>query len=127
MEKIYNRINNKKGFTLIELVIVIAIIGILAAVAIPRFMDVQTDAKEKADLATIQTINNAIEFYCAKENEDSFLGATDGAATTPITIADGTTVEDVIKVLQATDYLKSGTKLNAPGTLAYEVDTNQVQ
>ncbi|MGB7606076.1 MAG: prepilin-type N-terminal cleavage/methylation domain-containing protein [Lutisporaceae bacterium] len=126
MEKIYNRINNRKGFTLIELVIVIAIIGILAAVAIPRFMDVQTDAKAKADLATIQTINNAIEFYCAKENEDSFVGATDGAAT-PITIADGTTVANVILVLQANDYLKSGTSLNTPGTLAYEVDTNQVQ
>lgn len=126
MGKIYNMINNRKGFTLIELVIVIAIIGILAAVAIPRFIDVQSDAKEKADLATIQTINNAIELYCAAENVDSFVDATDGA-TTPITIADGTLVEDVIKVLQANDYLKPGTKLNDLGTLAYEEDTNQVQ
>jgi len=40
-----NRINNKKGFTLIELVMVIVILGILAAVAIPRFVDLQGSAR----------------------------------------------------------------------------------
>lgn len=40
-----NHINNKKGFTLIELVMVIVILGILAAVAIPRFVDLQGSAR----------------------------------------------------------------------------------
>ena len=39
-----NHINNKKGFTLIELVMVIVILGVLAAVAIPRFVDLKSSA-----------------------------------------------------------------------------------
>ena len=41
-------LTNEKGFTLIELIIVIVILGILAVVAVPKYADMQTEAKEAA-------------------------------------------------------------------------------
>lgn len=58
--------NFKKGFTLIELVIVIAILGILAGIAIPRFMDATATARGAKIVADLRTIDSALAMYQAK-------------------------------------------------------------
>lgn len=57
----------KKGFTLIELIIVIAIIAILAAVAIPKFGQITKDANIKADIASAKTIHQAASQALAED------------------------------------------------------------
>ncbi|MBO3313736.1 prepilin-type N-terminal cleavage/methylation domain-containing protein [Clostridium perfringens] len=56
----------KKGFTLIELIIVIAIIAILAAIAIPNFLSIQRKARVKADIASAKTIYDATSALIAE-------------------------------------------------------------
>ena len=52
--------NNKKGFTIVELVIVIAVIAILAAVLIPTFAGVIKKAQESADIQAVRQMNTAL-------------------------------------------------------------------
>ena len=60
--------NNKEGFTLIELMIVIAIIGILAAIAIPNFIAYRDKAYCSAAETDVQTVMGAIADYFADPN-----------------------------------------------------------
>lgn len=53
-------IKNKKGFSLIELIVVIAILGVIAAIAVPAVMNTLKDSKIKSDIQTAQTISKAI-------------------------------------------------------------------
>jgi general secretion pathway protein G len=53
----------KRGFTLVELLIVIIIIAVLAAIAIPRFADSSTRSKESALRAELRLLRNAIELF----------------------------------------------------------------
>ena len=58
--------NNQKGFTLIELMIVVAIIGILAAIAIPNFLNYQCKAKQSEAKSNLGTIRSMQEAYFAE-------------------------------------------------------------
>jgi len=53
----------RRAFSLVELVVVVLIVGILAAVAAPKMFDTSTKARESATKASLGVVRNAIELY----------------------------------------------------------------
>ena len=66
---------NKKGFTLIELMIVVAIIGILAAIAIPNFLKFQAKSKQSEARTNLKAIFTAETAWFGEANAYSDFGA----------------------------------------------------
>ena len=76
-----NNEHPKRGFTLIELMIVVAIIGILAAIAIPKFSNLITKSNEANTKGNLGTLRSAITIYYA-DTEGWYPGDTLASMTT---------------------------------------------
>ena len=90
MIKLLSRAKNKKGFTLIELIVVLAILGVILAIAVPRYTGLQADAQAKADRATAALIINTARL--AEVNE----GQNPGTVTVADVSANGIKIGDLV-------------------------------
>ena len=82
---------SRKGFTLVEILIVVVILGILAAIVIPQFTNASTEAKESSLVSNLQAVRSQIELY--KINHNDVLPVDAAALVTALTTktkADGT-------------------------------------
>ena len=59
----------KSGFTLVEILIVVVILGILAAIVIPQFTNASTEAKMSSLCTDLQTMRSQIELYKCEHND----------------------------------------------------------
>ncbi|HPC38976.1 MAG TPA: type II secretion system protein [Exilispira sp.] len=89
----------KKGFTLIEIVIVIVLLAILAAVAYPKYLDLRDDAHKSADQAVIGSWRAGVHIYFAKykkfpDTEASLKGCLEDGMPTGWTIKTETNDEN---------------------------------
>ncbi len=64
---------NEDGFTLIEIIAVLVILGILAAVAVPKYFDLQTKAREKAVYTAISELKVRVNQHFASQLLDGFV------------------------------------------------------
>lgn len=94
--------SRKGGFTLVELMVVVAVIAILAAIAMPQFLSAADRARNAKETADIQIIKNATQLYMIDKNVD----------TPP-------TVENLYKEGYLTEHVK--TVKDKEYTITYEV------
>ena len=102
------RKTNKKGFTIVELVVVIAVIAILAAVLIPTFSGIIKKANEASDTVVAKEINTALAEYSALNGDPEDF-------------------EEVLKAIEGAGYVLANLNAKAGGNLyAWDLDNNQI-
>ena len=60
----------EKGFTLVEILIVVVILGILAAIVIPQFTGASTEAKESSLMSDLQAVRSQVQMYKIQRNDN---------------------------------------------------------
>ena len=107
----------QQGFTLIELMIVVAIIGILASIAIPAYQDYTKKAKFTEVISTSEAYKTAVSL-CAQENNYTLTDCDAGSSGIP---AVPTNYPATVSALDVTDGVVKVTATAPAGSYIYEV------
>lgn len=67
-QKLSKKLRKKQGFTLIELIVVLAILGIILAIAVPNYLGVQAKAQEQADTRAKDLAETSVRTWYSAEN-----------------------------------------------------------
>jgi len=81
----------RRGFTLIELIVVIVILGIMAAVAVPKFVDLQSDAR----VSVMEGLEGAIRGSSTLVYSKSLIDGTESVASSSVDLDASTSVDTV--------------------------------
>ncbi|MDO9464053.1 MAG: prepilin-type N-terminal cleavage/methylation domain-containing protein [bacterium] len=98
-------LKSKRGFTLVEIMIVVAIIGLLAAIAIPNFIKSRSRSRDAVCVNGMKQIASALEQVCMEENLDATNGGAGFAAGA--IVWDALPVTGAWGIVGSTAYLKT--------------------
>lgn len=118
---------NSRGFTLVEILIVVIILGILAAIVIPQFTNASSDARNNSVAATLQTMRGQIELFkiqhadtppAATALSTVLTGKTNAADTTTVAAAGTGTLGPYVQSFPINPVNGFNTVVTAAGTAA---------
>lgn len=99
--------DNEKGFTIIELIIVVAIMGIIGALLVPSYGTISAKARLATDISTIKTLKRTVDSYRAEKGGNP----------------SKETFDDLVKELIKAGYLDSQVSLQTGGDIKYTEGT----